>query len=151
MTMAGAVIASAVVAAGAITAEADKRPIVLTPAAETQATQRQFAPAAPRPTLAAALHIKEARDLQQGMSGRRTALLMQQHRMPQQRMRAAGHTAAEQHTAVVENTSSLQPLNRRHAAYLSSGAELLRCFVFLRRCTLADSASSDAPTAVRYD
>lgn len=111
MTMAGAVIASAAVVVDAITAEAVKRPIVHTSAAETAATQRQFVPAVARPTLAAALSIREARDRRQGMSQRRTAHLMPRHLMPRQHMRAAGHMVlVGRHTAVVENTSSFRLL-----------------------------------------
>lgn len=118
MTMAGAVIASAAVVVDAITAEAVKRPIVHTSAAETAATQRQFVPAVARPTLAAALSIREARDRRQGMSQRRTAHLMPRHLMPQrlmprQHMRAAGHMVlVGRHTAVVENTSSFRLLKQ---------------------------------------
>ncbi len=152
MTMAGVVIVSAAVVVDAITAEAVKRPIVLTSAAETAATQRQFAPAVARHTLAAALSIREARDRRQGMSQRRTALRMKQHLMPQRLMPRQHMVVVGRHTAVVENTSSFRLLKQaaQGKSKRRSGTASLLC-VFLRRRTLAGCAGSDAPTAVRYD
>ncbi len=111
--MAGADIASAAAAAGAITAVAAKRPIALTGTAEImemKAAQGQFAPAAARATLAAprtrAAGGPRLGTSRLGMTLQGMALLMQQRLMARRGMKAAGHMAGR-HTpaAVVERTS----------------------------------------------